>query len=140
MTTFLQGLVNVFFQWTGLCTLHSLISCHYHLWLNCRNIASKCIYRNLSKNRPTLKNKPMHLPFLNEVVAKGTFLLKVLPPIYAIVHAILFSKKHQKSCTVQEDGLVTKCSHHSLLLHKQAQDKRGIAKSPNVYTNRANCV
>ena len=38
----------------------------------------------------------MHSPFLNEVVAKGTFLLKVLLPIYAIVHAILFKQEAPK--------------------------------------------
>ena len=45
-------------------------------------------YRNL-------RNKPIP----NEVVAKGAFLLKVRPPIYAAVHAVMLSKKHQRSRT-----------------------------------------
>ena len=55
----------------------------------------------------------MHPPFLNEVVAKGTFLLKVPPPINAVVHAIPFKQEAPKK--QQEDGLVTKCSRHLLL-------------------------
>ena len=46
----------------------------------------------LLKNRPTLKNKPPH--FLNKIVAKGAFLRKVSPPIYAVVHTVMASKKY----------------------------------------------
>ena len=51
------------------------------------------------KYRYLLKISPP--PFLNEVVAKGAFLSKICPPIYTIVHAIMLSKKYQRSCTVQ---------------------------------------
>ena len=42
---------------------------------------------------PTHENKP---PLLNEVVAKGAFLLKVHSPIYAAVHAVMLSNKTPK--------------------------------------------
>ena len=40
--------------------------------------------------------KYAHPPFLTEVVAKGAFLSKVRPPIYATVHAVMLSKKHEE--------------------------------------------
>ena len=75
----------------------------YHVWpgrendeWNMRGLVDSCIqwymYHNLSKISPPL--------FLNEVVAKGPFLLKVLPPIYAVVHAFRASKKHRRSSSV----------------------------------------
>ena len=79
-------------------------------------------YRNLSKISPPLKICPP--PFLNEVVAKGDFLSKVCPPIYAAAPAVMLSKKHQRSTTVQEEGLTDEGRH---LLCKQVHDKRGIA-------------
>ena len=66
---------------------------------------------------------------MNEIVAEGAFLSKVHPPIYAIVHAVMLSKKHQRSCTVQEEGLTNEGKHH---LYNQAHDKRGIAESLHV--------
>ena len=53
---------------------------------------SKVVYLNLLKISPPSKIRPP--PFLNEVVAKGAFLSKVHPPIYATVHAVMLSKKH----------------------------------------------
>ena len=51
---------------------------------------------------PPFQNKPT--PFLLQVVAKGAFLSRSLP-IYAAVHAVMLSKKHQrKSSSVQEEG------------------------------------
>ena len=74
---------------------------------------------------------------MNEIVAEGAFLSKVHPPIYAIVHAVMLSKKHQRSSsTVQEEGLTNEGRHHLLLLHKQVHDKRSIAESLHVYINR----
>ena len=48
---------------------------------------------------PTLENKPTPT-FLNEVVAKGAFLLKVRQPICAAVHAVMLGKrqKQQQHC------------------------------------------
>ena len=46
-----------------------------------------------------LESKPTPL-LLNEVVAKSAFLPRVRPPTYAVVHALLLSKKHQRSSTV----------------------------------------
>ena len=66
-------------------------------------------------------------------MAKGIFLSKVRPPIYAIVHAVMSTKKHQRSCTVQEEGLTNEDRHH---LHKQAHGK-SIAESLHAYINRA---
>ena len=43
------------------------------------------------------------------------------------------SKKHQKSGTVQEEGLTNEGRHHLLLLHKQAHH---IVGSLHVYVNR----
>ena len=59
-----------------------------------------------------------------KVVAKGAFLS---PPI----HAVMLSKKHQRSSTVQEEGPTNEGRHHFhlLLLHEQAYDKRGIGES-----------
>ena len=44
-----------------------------------------------------------------------------VPPIYATVH--------QRSSTVQEEGLTNEGGHHLLLLHNQAHDKRDIEES-----------
>ena len=61
--------------------------------------------------------KYAHPPFLTEVVAKGAFLSKVRPPICAVLHGIILSKKHRRSSTVQEEGLTRQ---PLLLLHKRA--------------------
>ena len=53
---------------------------------------------------------------MNEVFTKGAFLLKVHPPIYAAVHAVMLSKNHCRSSTLQKEGLGR---DHLLLLHKQ---------------------
>ena len=63
---------------------------------------------------PTLENKSIPA-FLDEVAAKGAFLSKVHPPIYAVV--------------LQEEGLTNDGRHHLLLLYKQVHDKRGISES-----------
>ena len=55
------------------------------------------------KDVPTLQNKPTHL--FRRSCYKDAFLSKVHPPIYAIVHVVMFSKKHQGSSIVQEEGL-----------------------------------
>ena len=39
------------------------------------------------------------LDLFNKVVAKGACLLKVRPPIYAAVHAVMFSKEEAALCT-----------------------------------------
>ena len=82
--------------------------------------------RNLLKINPPSKIRPP--PFLNEVFAKGTFLSKVRPPIYAAVHAVMLSKKHQRSSS--------KADMHAPL-HKQAHDKRGIAEPLHAQITRA---
>ena len=65
---------------------------------------------------------------MKEVVAKDAFSQSMHPPIYAIVHAIMVCKKHQRSCTVQEEGLIKEGRHLLLLLHKQVHNKRGHCK------------
>ena len=70
-------------------------------------------YYNLLKIGPHSKISPPL--FLNEIVAKDAFLLKVCPPIYAIVHAVMQSKKHRRSSTMQEEGLT---NDHRYYLHK----------------------
>ena len=69
-------------------------------------------------------------PFLNKV-AKGAFLSKVCPPIYAAVHvhAVMLSKKQQRSSV--------KADMHHCCLRKQAHDKRGIAESLHAQIARA---
>ena len=67
------------------------------------HVATLAFYCNLSKIRPPLKISPTS--FLNEVVAKSAFHSKVCPPIYAAVRAVVLSKKHQRSHTVQGEGL-----------------------------------
>ena len=42
---------------------------------------------------------------MKEVVSKGAFLLKVCPPIYAVAHAVVLTKNHWRSSTVQEKWL-----------------------------------
>ena len=59
-------------------------------------------------------------PSLNEVVAKVLFPFKVCLLIYAIVHAVILSKKYQRSSSEQEDGLMSESRHHFLLVHQQA--------------------
>ena len=78
-----------------------------------------------------------HPPFLNEVVTKGAFLCKVHPPICAVVHGVMLSKKHQRSSTLQEEGLINEGRHHLLLLHKQVHYKRSIAELLHAYITRA---
>ena len=57
----------------------------------------------------------------HKVVAKGTgaFLLKVC--IHAAVHVIMLSKKHQRSSTMQEEGLTNEGRHHLLLQKKHCR-------------------
>ena len=62
-------------------------------WPNYRSLSEKYIYHNLSKIGPP--------PFLNEVIAKGAFLSLVCPLIYAAVHAVMLSKKHQEAARTQ---------------------------------------
>ena len=74
-------------------------------------------------------------PVLNEVATKGAFLSKVCP--CTTVHAVMLSKNHQRSSTVQEEGLTIEGRHNLLLLYKQVHEKRGIAESQHAYINRA---
>ena len=46
----------------------------------------------------------------------------------------MFSKKHQRSTTVQD--LKNEGRYHLLLLHEQAHDKRGIVESLQAYIAR----
>ena len=78
------------------------------------------LYRNLPKISPPSEIRPP--PFLNEVVA---FLLKVHPPIYATVHAVMLASKKQHE------------GRPLLLLRKQAHDKTGIAESLHVKITKA---
>ena len=50
------------------------------------------VYHNLPKIGPSPKIG--HPSFLKKVVAKGAFLLKVCPPIYAVAHAVVLTKNH----------------------------------------------
>ena len=50
---------------------------------------------------------------INEVVVK--FFLKVHPPICAVAHAVMLSKKHRRSSTLQEDGLTNEGRHVSAI-------------------------
>ena len=78
---------------------------------------------------------------MNKFVAKGAFVWKVHLPIYAGVHAVMLSKKHGRSSTLQVEGLTNEGKHHLLLLHNQAHDKRGIAELLHVHITRAsNCM
>ena len=60
-----------------------------------------------------------------------------MPTIYAAVYAVMLSKKHLRSSTVQEEGLTNEGRHHLLLLHKQECDKRGIEESLHAQVTRA---
>ena len=51
-------------------------------------------YRKSLKNRPTLKNKPPPI-FMNEVVQKVAFLLKVCPPIYVVASTCSYAAKQE---------------------------------------------
>ena len=44
------------------------------------------VYHNLTKIGPS--SKINHPPFLNEAIAKGTFLSKIRPLVYAAVHEV----------------------------------------------------
>ena len=87
---------------------------------------SVCEYYNLLKlNRSTLINKPTSLYF-NQGIAIGEFSLEganVYPNIYAVVHVVMFNKKHRISSTVQEEKLTNDGRHHLLLLHNQVHHK-----------------
>ena len=72
----------------------------------------------ISENRPTLEISPSPI-FEQSCCAKGAFLSKVRPPIYATIHAVMF-KKHWKSSSMQEEGLASEGRHH---------DKKGITES-----------
>ena len=46
----------------------------------------------------------------------------------------MLGKKHQRSCTVQEEGLIKEDRHHLLLLYNQVHDKlNGITESLDPY-------
>ena len=56
------------------------------------------------ENRPTLENKPTRL-FWMELLQRLLCSQKyAYATIYATVHAVMLSKKHQGSSTVQEEG------------------------------------
>ena len=86
----------------------------------------------ISKIGPPSKISPSS--FFEWSYCKGTLLSKVHWPIYAAVHAVMLSKKQQRNSTVQEEGLTNEGRHH---LHKQVDDKRGIAESLQANTNGA---
>ena len=80
------------------------------------------------KNKPTPPPPPpppSH-PSLFKFVAQGALISLVSIPtcIYAAVHVVILSKNHQRSNTVQEEGLTNEGSCHLLFLHRQAHDKR----------------
>ena len=79
-------------------------------------------YRNLPKRSPPLKIRPPL--FLNEVVAKGAFLSKVRPPIYAAVHAVMLSKKQQRTSSSKKAGM-----HHQCYCVSKSMTKRGMAET-----------
>ena len=100
-------------------------------------------------NSPILKGKPA--PFVNEVVAKGSFLWKVSTSdsVTEKPNDIYCKKKDptylcwlcstrsiEEAVLLQEEGLTNEVRHHLLLLHKQAYDKKGIAESLHVYITR----
>ena len=89
----------------------------YHLLLHMA-IATAIVVQTVPQSpkiNPTLKNMLTPSFFFNGGAAKGTFLLKVCQPIYAAVHSVMSSKKHQRSSTVQEVGLTNEGRHHLLL-------------------------
>jgi len=59
---------------------------------------------------------------LNEVVAVGAFLSKVDLHIYAKVHTVIFSMKHQRS-SGQMERLTNEGRHHLLLSLKKMHEK-----------------
>ena len=63
--------------------------------------------------------------------------LKISSPIYAVLHPVTLGEKHKRSSTVQEEELTIEGRHHLLLLHKQTHDKKSIAESLYVHTNKA---
>ena len=65
--------------------------------------------------------KKAHPSLLIGVVAKGAFLSKVRPPIYAIVHAVMLRSTKE---AVQEEELTYEGRH--MLLHKQVNDKKAL--------------
>ena len=70
----------------------------------------KTICCNLLKISPPSKIHPPRF-FKNEVVAKGAFLLKVHPPMYAAVHAVML-----KAGSTEEGRhapLLLLCKHHN---------------------------
>ena len=72
---------------------------------NVQNIRLKNhFYRNLPKINPPSKIHPP--PFYNEVVAKGAFLSKLRPPIYATVHAV-----KQEAPKKQHEGTLKFIAH-----------------------------
>ena len=82
------------------------------------------------ENRSTLKLRPSTFLFQRVLFSqKHTYLLM---PQYTWL-----CKKHRRSISVQEEGLMNKGRYHLLLLHRQGHDKRGIAKSLHAYINRA---
>ena len=114
-------------HWSEFMCYSSLVPRLHHVYMASSTVTSKI--------GSTLEISPP--PFLNKDVAKGAFLSKVRLPIYATVHAVMLSKKHRRSSTVQEKGLTNEGRHHLLLLHNQAHNKRGIAESLHVYITRA---
>ena len=71
--------------------------------------------------------KYVHPFSLNEVVVKGAFLSKVRPPIYAAVHGVMLSKKHQSSRSSKKAGM-----HHWCYCICKSMTKRGIAETLHV--------
>ena len=77
------------------------------------------IYPNLLKIGPPLKICTHPPLFLMKLLMKGAFLLKACPLFRPpLQYAVMLSKKHQRSSTVQEERLTNEGRHHFLLLHK----------------------
>ena len=71
----------------------------------------------ISENRPTFENKPI-LHFLMKLLQRVLFSLKSTPTYLFRSTWDHVSKKHQRSSTLQEEGLTNEARRHLLLLHK----------------------
>ena len=77
---------------------------------------------------------------MNKVAAKGAFSLS-RKCIHPFMPQYKWICKEQRNSTGQGEGLTNEGRHWLLLVHKQVHDKEGIAKSLQVYINRAKlCV
>ena len=89
---------------------------------------SKILLYVLMSLHTVISGKYAHPPFLNEIVAKGAFLLKVRPPICAVVHAVMSSKKQYS--TLQEEGVTNEVRQHLLLFSREMSQLSKICPLP----------